>query len=126
MFANIDSLIDLNDKRTAVVDSLNHVVDSLVEQNNKPTEEEQMRAYAIRVHRKRDAAMREAVKRGEIKTRRGLKNWNNESLDEEFSKAMLSIRDPYMKEKFRVAYFANYLHTRHPLYDSLYQALPPE
>ena len=126
LFANIDSLIDLNDKRTAVVDSLNHVVDSLVEQNNKPTEEEQMRAYAIRVHQKRDAAMREAVKRGEIKTRRGLKNWNNESLDEEFSKAMLSIRDPYMKEKFRVAYFANYLHTRHPLYDSLYQALPPE
>lgn len=126
LFANIDSLIVLNDKRTAVVDSLNHVVDSLVERNNKPTEEELMRAYAIRVHRKRYMAMREAVKSGEIKTQRELKNWNNESLNEEFSKSMRSIRDPYTKEKFREAYFAHYLHTRHPLYDSLYHALPPE
>ena len=126
LFANIDSLIVLNDKRTAVVDSLNHVVDSLVERNNKPTEEELMRAYAIRVHRKRYMAMREAVESGEIKTQRELKNWDKENLNEEFSKSMRSIRDPYTKEKFREAYFAQYLHTRHPLYDSLYHALPPE
>ena len=124
--AVVDSLIVLNDKRTAVVDSLNHVVDSLVERNNKPTEEELMRAYAIRVHRKRYMAMREAVESGEIKTQRELKNWDKENLNEEFSKSMRSIRDPYTKEKFREAYFAQYLHTRHPLYDSLYHALPPE
>ena len=97
-----------------------------IQLNKKPTEEELMRAYAIRVHRKRYMAMREAVESGEIKTQRELKNWDKENLNEEFSKSMRSIRDPYTKEKFREAYFAYYLHTRHPLYDSLYHALPPE
>ncbi len=37
LFANIDSLIVLNDKRTAVVDSLNRVVDDLEKQINAPS-----------------------------------------------------------------------------------------
>ena len=124
--ANIDSLRRQNEMRQYVVDSLNRVVDSLVEKSNRPTPEEQMREKAIRVHQRRYTAMREAVKKGEIRTQWELEMRNSESADEEFDKALLSIKDPYLKEKFRDAYFAIYLHTRSPLYDSLYQALPPE
>ena len=124
LFAHIDSLSLLNDKRQATVDSLNRVVDSLVVRANTPSPRELMQRKARQVHAARYAAMRAAVKKGEIKAKWELSNMNWETRDSEFDRAMATIEDPFMKEAFREAYFAIALHERNPLYDSLYNALP--
>ena len=124
LFAHIDSLSVLNDKRQVTVDSLNRVVDSLAVKANTPSPRELMQKKAKEVHAARYAAMRQAVKRGEIKERWQLSNMNYDTADSVFYSAHNSIKDPFMKEAFREAYYAIFLHERNPLYDSLYNALP--
>ena len=122
--AQIDSLNAVNDKRQVTVDSLNRVVDSLVVKINTPSPRELMQRKAREVHSARYAAMREAVKKGEIKEKWQLSNRNRETVGSDFERAKAAIKDPLLKETFREAYFAIYLHERNPLYDSLYNALP--
>jgi serine/threonine protein kinase len=152
LFAHIDSLSILNDKRQTAVDSLNRIVDSLVIKANSPSPRELMqqktvdslnlvvealvtKAYtptpnqlmqrkAKEVHAARYAALREAVKNGKIKAKWELSNMNYETANSEFDRTMHTIKDPFLKEAFREAYYAIYLHERNPLYDSLYNALP--
>ena len=120
----IDSLNAVNDKRQATVDSLNRVVDSLVVKANTPSPRELMQRKAREVHSARYAAMREAVKKGEIKEKWQLSNRDWETESSEFKRALSTIKDPFLKEAFREAYYAIALHERNPLYDSLYNALP--
>ena len=126
--ASIDSLSVLNsilnDRHQATVDSLNHVVDSLVIKVNTPSPREVVRQKAAAIHLARHAAIREAVKRGEIKTQRQMRNFDG-GRGENFRKTEQSIKDPVLHEEFMQAYFS-YLNMNDQLYDSLSLILPEE
>ena len=126
LFARIDSLSMQNDLRQNTVDSLNLVVEALVTKAYTPTPNQLMQRKAKEVHAARFAAMREAVKKGEIKARWQLSNMNYKTAHSEFEKAQATIKDPFLKEAFRDAYYSYYMHVKDPLYDSLYNALPEE
>lgn len=115
---------EVNEKQQTAVDSLSRMVDSLTIKTNAPSPRELVRGKAIHVHQTRYMAMREAVRRGEIKTKEQLALMNRESRDEEFLKAQATINDPILKEAFRDEYFIYYLHVKNQLYDSLYNSLP--
>lgn len=122
--AQIDSLSLLNDKRQESVDSLNRVVDSLIIKANTPSPREVVRQKAAAIHLARHAAIREAVKRGEIKTQRQMRNFGG-GLGENFRKTEQSIKDPVLHEEFMQAYFS-YFNLNDQLYDSLALILPEE
>ena len=120
--AHIDSLRAQNEEHRYQVDSLNHVVDSLAVKANTLSPREQVRQQAAAIHFARQAAIRKAVKRGELKTMNEVRNYDG-GLQANFQKAKQSIKDPMLLEEFMQAYM-NYFNMNDQLYDSLALVLP--
>lgn len=124
LFMQIDSLSVMNDKNRATVDSLNCVVDSLVLLANTPSPRDVVRQKAAAIHFARHDAIRKAVKSGEIKTQRQMKDFDG-GIRENFRKTEQSIKDPVLHEDFMQAYYS-YFNLDYALYDSLSLVLPEE
>lgn len=124
LYARMDSLRAQNDERQLQVDSLNRMVDSLAVKANTPSPREQVRQKAAALHIARHAAIRKAVKRGELKTMKEVRNYNS-GLQANLQKAKQSIKDPVLLVEFMQAYF-NYWNMNDQLYDSLSLVLPEE
>lgn len=124
LFAYIDSLNVMNDKNQTTVDSLNRVVDSLVVKANTPSPREVVRQKAAAIHFARHDAIRKAVKNGDIKTQRQMKDFDG-GIRENFRKTEQSIKDPVLHEEFMQAYYS-YINLDYALYDSLSLVLPEE
>lgn len=122
LFVHVDSLRAQNDERQLQVDSLNRVVDSLAVKANTLSTREQVRQQAAAIHIARQAAIRKAVKRGELKTMNEVRNYDG-GLQANFQKAKQSIKDPMLLEEFMQAYM-NYFNMNDQLYDSLALVLP--
>ena len=122
LFAHIDSLRAENDERQSQVDSLNRVVDSLVVKANTPSPREVVRKKAADIHFARHAAIRKAVKKGELKTMAEVRMFDG-GLNSNFKKTEQSIKDPVLHEEFMQAYFS-YFNLNDQLYDSLALILP--
>ena len=120
--ANIDSLRAQNDERQHSLDSLNRLVDSLAVKTNTPSPREQVLQQAAAIHIARQAAIRKAVKSGELKTMNEVRNYDG-GLQANFQKAKQSIKDPMLLEEFMQAYM-NYFNMNDQLYDSLALVLP--
>ena len=114
----------LNNNRQATVDSLNRIVDAMVIKANTPSPREVVLQKAAAIHLTRQAALRKAVKNGEIKTQKEMRQFDG-GLRENFRKAERSITDPVLHEEFMQAYFS-YFNLNDQLYDSLEHVLPPE
>ena len=124
LFAYIDSLRAQNDERQHSLDSLNRLVDSLAIQTKTPSPREQVLQQAAAIHFARQAAIRRAVKSGELKTMNEVRNYDG-GLQANFQKAKQSIKDPVLHEEFMQAYFS-YFNMYDQLYDSLARVLPEE
>ena len=122
LFAHIDSLRAENTERQSQVDSLNRVVDSLNVKANTPSPREVVRKKAADIHLARQAAIRKAVKKGELKTMAEVRNYVG-GLSANFKKAEQSIKDPVLHEEFMQAYFS-YFNLNDQFYDSLALTLP--
>ena len=122
LFVHIDSLRAQNEEHRYQVDSLNHVVDSLAVKTNTPSPREQVLQQAAAIHIARQAAIRKAVKSGELKTMNEVRNYDG-GLQANFPKAKQSIKDPMLLEEFMQAYM-NYFNMNDQLYDSLALVLP--
>ena len=122
LFAHIDSLRAQNDERQTQVDSLNRIVDSLVVNANTPSPREMVRKKAADIHFARHAAIRKAVKNGELKTMAGVRMFDG-GINENFKRTEQSIKDPVLHEEFMQAYFS-YFNLNDQLYDSLALILP--
>ena len=122
LFAQIDSLRAQNEERQSQVDSLNRVVDSLVVKTNTPSPREMVRKKAADLHFARHAAIREAVKNGELKTMAEVRSFHG-GIGENCKKIEQSIKDPILREEFLQAYFS-YFNLNDQLYDSLALILP--
>lgn len=120
--AHIDSLRAQNEEHRYQVDSLNHVVDSLAVKANTLSPREQVRQQAAAIHIARQAAIRKAVKRGELKTMNEVRDYDG-GLQANFQKAKQSIKDPVLLEEFMQAYFS-YFNMNDQFYDSLALVLP--
>lgn len=120
--AHIDSLRAQNEEHRYQVDSLNHVVDSLAVKTNTPSPREQVRQQAAAIHIARQAAIRKAVKRGELKTMNEVRDYDG-GLQANFHETKQSIKDPVLLEEFMQAYY-EYWNTNNQLYDSLALVLP--
>lgn len=122
LFANIDSLINLNEERQAKVDSLNRVVDSLAVKANTPSPREQVRQQAAAILIARQAAIRKAVQKGELKTIDDVRDYDG-GMQVRLEKAKSSIIDPVLLEEFMQAFYS-YYNMNDQLYDSLALILP--
>ncbi len=122
LFAHVDSLRAENEERQLQVDSLNRVVDSLAVKANTPSPREQVLQQATAIHFARQAAIRRAVKSGELQTMNEVRNYDG-GLQANFQKAKQSIKDPMLLEEFMQAYM-NYFNMNDQLYDSLALVLP--
>lgn len=122
LFAHIDSLRAQNEERQHSLDSLNRLVDSLAIKTETPSPREQVRQQAAAIHIARQAAIRKAVKSGELKTMNEVRNYDG-GLQANFQKAKQSIKDPMLLEEFMQAYM-NYFNMNDQLYDSLALVLP--
>ena len=120
--AQIDSLNTLNDKRQYMVDSLNSVVNELAVKADTPSPLEVVRNKAAVMHQKRMNAIRQAVRKGEIKTQKEMRDFDG-GIKDNFTKTEQSIADPVLQEEFRKAYF-QYWNLYDQLYDSLSHVLP--
>ena len=123
LFAHIDSLRAKNDERQSQVDSLNRVIDSLIVKANTPSPREVVRKKAADIHFARHAAIRKAVKKGELKTMSEVRMFDG-GIDDNFRKTEQSIKDPILHEEFMQAYFS-YFNLNDAFYDSLSLVLPP-
>ena len=122
LFVHVDSLRAQNEEHRHQVDSLNRVLDSLAVKANTLSPREQVRQQAAAIHFARQAAIRKAVKRGELKTMNEVRNYDG-GLQANFQKAKQSIKDPMLLEEFMQAYM-NYFNMNDQLYDSLALVLP--
>lgn len=122
LFVHVDSLRAQNEEHRHQVDSLNRVVDSLAIKANTLSPREQVRQQAAAIHFARQAAIRKAVKSGELKTMNEVRNYDGK-LQANFQKAKQSIKDPMLLEEFMQAYM-NYFNMNDQLYDSLALVLP--
>ena len=122
LFAHVDSLRAQNEEQRHQVDSLNRVLDSLAVKANTLSPREQVRQQAAAIHIARQAAIRKAVKRGELKTMNEVRNYDG-GLQANFQKAKQSIKDPMLLEEFMQAYM-NFFNMNDQLYDSLALVLP--
>ena len=122
LFAHIDSLRAQNDERQTQVDSLNRIVDSLVVNANTPSPREIVRKKAADIHFARHAAIRKAVKNGELKTMAEVRMFDG-GINDNFKRTEQSIKDPVLHEEFMQAYFS-YFNLNDQLYDSLALILP--
>ena len=122
--ANIDSLRAQNDERQHSLDSLNRLIDSLAIKTKTPSPREQVLQQAAAIHFARQAAIRKAVKSGELKTMNEVRNYDG-GLQANYQKAKQSIKDPMLLEEFMQAYFS-YFNLNDQLYDSLARVLPEE
>lgn len=120
--SNIDSLIMQNEERQRYLDSLNHVIDSLAIKSNAPSSREVVRHKAAALHLSRHEAIRQAIKRGEIRTLNEARAYDG-GLKENFEKTKRSIKDPVLHEEFMQAYM-NYFNMNDQFYDSLALILP--
>ena len=122
LFVRVDSLRAQNEEHRHQVDSLNRVVDSLAVKANTLSPREQVRQQAAAIHIARQAAIRKAVKRGELKTMNEVRDYDG-GLQANFHEAKQSIKDPMLLEEFMQAYM-NYFNMNDQLYDSLALVLP--
>ena len=122
LFVHVDSLRAQNEEHRHQVDSLNRVVDSLAVKANTLSPREQVRQQAAAIHFARQAAIRKAVKSGELKTMNEVRDYDG-GLQANFQKAKQSIKDPMLLEEFMQAYM-NYFNMNDQLYDSLALVLP--
>lgn len=122
LLAHIDSLRTQNEERNLQVDSLNRVVDSLVVKANTPSPRDVVRQQAATIHIARQAAIRKAVKRGELKTMKQVRDYDG-GINMRFEKTRNSIKDPVLLEEFMQAFYSYYNMNDH-LYDSLALILP--
>ena len=122
LFVHVDSLRAQNEEHRHQVDSLNRVLDSLAVKANTLSPREQVRQQSAAIHIARQAAIRKAVKRGELKTMNEVRNYDGK-LQANFQKAKQSIKDPMLLEEFMQAYM-NYFNMNDQLYDSLALVLP--
>ena len=122
LFVHVDSLRAQNEEHRHQVDSLNRVLDSLAVKANTLSPREQVRQQAAAIHFARQAAIRKAVKSGELKTMNEVRNYDG-GLQANFQKAKQSIKDPMLLEEFMQAYM-NYFNMNDQLYDSLALVLP--
>jgi serine/threonine protein kinase len=119
---SLDSLRAQNDERQHSLDSLNRLVDSLAIKTETPSPHEVVRRKAAALHIARQAAIRKAVKRGELKTMNEVRDYDG-GLQANFQKVKQSIKDPMLLEEFIQAYM-NYFNMNDQLYDSLALVLP--
>ena len=122
LFVHVDSLRAQNEEHRHQVDSLNRVLDSLAVKANTLSPREQVRQQAAAIHFARQAAIRKAVKRGELKTMNEVRDYDG-GLQANFHEAKQSIKDPMLLEEFMQAYM-NYFNMNDQLYDSLALVLP--
>ena len=122
LFVHVDSLRAQNEEHRHQVDSLNRVLDSLAVKANTLSPREQVHQQAAAIHFSRQAAIRKAVKSGELKTMNEVRNYDG-GLQANFQKAKQSIKDPMLLEEFMQAYM-NYFNMNDQLYDSLALVLP--
>jgi serine/threonine protein kinase len=122
LFVHVDSLRAQNEEHRHQVDSLNRVVDSLAVKANTLSPREQVRQQAAAIHIARQAAIRKAVKRGELKTMNEVRDYDG-GLQANFHETKQSIKDPMLLEEFMQAYM-NYFNMNDQLYDSLALVLP--
>ena len=120
----LDSLRMQNAERQYLLDSLKSLVDWLALNANTPSPNESVRSKAASIHLARHKAIRRAVKRGEIKTLKEVRNYDG-GLRENFKRTEQSIKDPVLHEEFMQAYFS-YFNLNDQLYDSLARVLPEE
>ena len=119
-----DSLRKQNAERQYLLDSLKSLVDWLALNANTPSPNESVRSKAASIHLARHKAIRRAVKRGEIKTMKEVRDYDG-GLRENFKRTEQSIKDPVLHEEFMQAYFS-YFNLNDQLYDSLARVLPEE
>ena len=119
-----DSLRMQNAERQYLLDSLKSLVDWLALNANTPSPNESVRSKAASIHLARHKAIRRAVKRGEIKTMKEVRDYDG-GLRENFKRTEQSIKDPVLHEEFMQAYFS-YFNLNDQLYDSLARVLPEE
>ena len=122
LFVHVDSLRAQNEEHRHQVDSLNRVLDSLAVKANTLSPREQVRQQSAAIHIARQAAIRKAVKRGELKTMNEVRDYDG-GLQANFQKSKQSIKDPVLLEEFMQAYM-NYFNMNDQLYDSLALVLP--
>lgn len=122
LFVHVDSLRVQNEGHRHQVDSLNRVLDSLAVKANTLSPREQVRQQAAAIHFARQAAIRKAVKSGELKTMNEVRDYDG-GLQANFHEAKQSIKDPMLLEEFMQAYM-NYFNMNDQLYDSLALVLP--
>ena len=122
LFVHVDSLRAQNEEHRHQVDSLNRVLDSLAVKANTLSPREQVRQQSAAIHIARQAAIRKAVKRGELKTMNEVRDYDG-GLQANFQKSKQSIKDPVLLEEFMQAYY-EYWNTNNQLYDSLALVLP--
>ena len=122
LFVHVDSLRAQNEEHRHQVDSLNRVLDSLAVKANTLSPREQVHQQAAAIHIARQAAIRKAVKRGELKTMNEVRDYDG-GLQANFHEAKQSIKDPMLLEEFMQAYM-NYFNMNDQLYDSLALVLP--
>ena len=122
LFVHVDSLRAQNEEHRHQVDSLNRVLDSLAVKANTLSPREQVRQQSAAIHIARQAAIRKAVKRGELKTMNEVRDYDG-GLQANFQKAKQSIKDPMLLEEFMQAYM-NFFNMNDQLYDSLALVLP--
>ena len=122
LFVHVDSLRAQNEEHRHQVDSLNRVLDSLAVKANTLSPREQVHQQAAAIHFSRQAAIRKAVKSGELKTMNEVRNYDG-GLQANFQKAKQSIKDPMLLEEFMQTYM-NYFNMNDQLYDSLALVLP--
>ena len=120
----LDSLRMQNAERQYLLDSLKSLVDWLALNANTPSPNESVRSKAASIHLARHKAIRRAVKRGEIKTMKEVRDYDG-GLRENFKRTEQSIKDPVLHEEFMQAYFS-YFNLNDQLYDSLARVLPEE
>ena len=122
LFAHIDSLRARNDNRQLQIDSLNNVVNTLDKQINTPSPRDLVRKQAADIHYARHAAIRKAVKKGELKTMAEVRMYDG-GFNANFKNAEQSIKDPVLHEEFMQT-FMEYFNLNDQLYDSLALILP--
>ena len=122
LFVHVDSLRAQNEEHRHQVDSLNRVLDSLAVKANTLSPREQVRQQAAAIHIARQAAIRKAVKRRELKTMNEVRDYDG-GLQANFHETKQSIKDPMLLEEFLQAYM-NYFNMNDQLYDSLALVLP--
>ena len=122
LFIRVDSLRARNDNRQLQIDSLNNVVNTLDKQINTPSPRDLVRKQAADIHFARHAAIRKAVKKGELKTMAEVRMYDG-GFNANFKKAEQSIKDPVLHAEFMQT-FMEYFNLNDQLYDSLALILP--